>query len=67
MILGRALNFTLPPSAQGPSIEAELNGVTIIFPVGTNTSLSWADCEVRTAKDATKTYRCGLKPGYRFQ
>ena len=67
LILGRSLEFTLPPSAEGPSVQAELNGAAIIFPVGINTSLSWADCKVRTAKDTTKTYRCDLKPGYRFQ
>ena len=32
VIFGRALNFSLPPLAEGPSIEAEVNGESIVFP-----------------------------------
>jgi hypothetical protein len=64
---GQAMNFTLPPSAEGPSIEAELNGTDIVFPLGPIPILSWADCNVRVGKDQSKSYRCELKPGYRFQ
>jgi hypothetical protein len=28
---------------------------------------SWADCNVRIGKDQSKSYRCELKPGYKFQ
>jgi hypothetical protein len=67
VIFGPALNFTLPSAAEGPSIEAEINGVTIIFPLGPDLFLSWANCNVRGNQDQTKAYRCELKPGYRFR
>jgi hypothetical protein len=66
-ILGRTLHFTLPTAAEGPSIEAELNGHEIVFPFGPDASLSWATCEVRTEKDQTKVYRCEIKTGYAFK
>jgi hypothetical protein len=34
VIFGRALNFSLPAAAEGPSIEAEIDGEAIIFPLG---------------------------------
>ena len=34
VIFERFMNFTLPPGAQGPSIEAEVKGEGIIFPLG---------------------------------
>ena len=67
VIFGRALNFSLPPLAEGPSIEAEVNGESIVFPLGPDLFLSWADCHVRVDSDQAKAYRCELKPGYRFQ
>ena len=67
VIFGRALNFSLPVSAEGPSIEAEINGESIVFPLGPDLYLSWADCHVRVDKDQAKAYRCELKPGYRFK
>jgi hypothetical protein len=66
VIFGRALNFTLPGSAEGVSIQAEINGDAIIFPLGPNLYLSWADCNARINADQTKVYRCELKPRYRF-
>lgn len=66
VIFGQALNFTLPPDAEGPSIEADLNGSNIVFPLGPSLCLSWANCNVRVDKEA-KIYRCELKPGYRFR
>jgi hypothetical protein len=66
IIIGRAVNFTLPADAEGLSLEAEINGNEIVFPVGPSPSLSWADCDVRAEKDQTKVFRCELKPGYRF-
>jgi len=67
VIFGRALNFSLPSSAEGPSIEAEINADSIVFPLGPDLYLSWADCHVRVDKDQAKAYRCELKPGYRFK
>jgi hypothetical protein len=67
IILGTSLNFTLPPAAEGPSVEAELNGENIIFPLGPIPVLSWADCNVSTAKNKTRFYRCELNSGYRFR
>jgi hypothetical protein len=67
VIFGRALNFSLPTAAEGPSIEAEVNGDSIVFPLGPDLFLSWADCHVRIDTDQAKAYRCELKPGYRFR
>ena len=67
IILGTSLNFTLPPAAEGPSLEAELNGENIIFPLGPVPVLSWADCNVSVAKNKAKFYRCELNSGYQFR
>jgi hypothetical protein len=67
VIFGQALNFTLPPTAAGVSIEAELGGQGIVFPLGPDLYLSWAECNARVNKDETKVYRCELKPGYGFK
>jgi hypothetical protein len=67
VIFGRAMNFTLPSSAEGPSIEADLNGTLIVFPLGPIPFLSWASCEVQAQKSQAKNYRCELKRGYAFQ
>ena len=67
VIFGRALNFSLPLLAEGPSIEAEINGELIVFPLGPDLYLNWADCHARVDKDQAKAYRCELKPGYRFK
>ena len=50
------------------SLEAEINGSPIVFPLSPDLNLSWATCTVRTDTDKEKTtvYRCELKPGYRF-
>jgi len=66
-IFGRNMNFTLPAVAQGPSIEAEMNSVAIVFPLGPNLRLSWGACNMQVAPDRTKLYSCELKPGYRFR
>lgn len=66
-IFGREMSFTLPPLAQGPSIDAEMNGTEIVYPLGPALTLSWADCELQIEADRTKLYRCELRPGYRFQ
>ncbi|MBI2816527.1 MAG: carboxypeptidase regulatory-like domain-containing protein [Acidobacteria bacterium] len=67
VILGEAMNFTLPSAAQGPSLEAEINGVPIVFPLDDNPFISWVNCESREGKDHSRAYRCELRPGYRFQ
>jgi len=41
VIFGRALNFSLPASAEGPSIEAEIQGDPIVFPLGPDLFLRW--------------------------
>jgi hypothetical protein len=66
-MFGRAMSFTLPPTGQGPSIEAELNGAEIIYPLGPDLTLSWAVCNLQTVADHTKLYSCELRQGYRFQ
>ncbi len=67
VVFGQALNFTLPSSAEGISIEADIGGDPILFPLGPNLYLSWAECNARVNPDQTKVYRCELKPGYRFR
>jgi hypothetical protein len=66
VIFGRALNFSLPASAEGPSIEAEVAGDPIVFPLGPDLFLRWADCHMVVDRDQSKNYRCELKPGYQF-
>lgn len=66
VIFGPALNFTLPADAEGVSLEADIAGETIIFPLGPDLFLSWANCTARVNRDQSKLYRCELKPGYRF-
>jgi hypothetical protein len=63
---GRSMNFTLPAVAAGLSIEAEVDGSEIVFPLGPELRLSWAACRFETGADGAKQYRCELKPGYRF-
>jgi hypothetical protein len=68
VIFGRTLNFTLPPTQEGVSLEAEIDGSPMVFPLGPTPDLSWAACTVRTdtEKEKTTVYGCELKPGYRF-
>lgn len=67
VIFGRSMNFTLPATAQGPSIEAEVDGTNIIFPLGPKLLLSWATCRLETRDEGTRLYRCELKPRYLFK
>jgi hypothetical protein len=68
VVFGRALNFSLPPTEEGVSIEADIEGSPMVFPLGPNPALSWANCvETANAGDkSTTAYRCELKSGYRF-
>jgi hypothetical protein len=67
IIFGRSLNFTLPADAEGVTMEAELNGTQIIFPLALDPALSWADCKMKIDKERGRDYRCELKSGYRFR
>jgi hypothetical protein len=74
VIFDRSMNFTLPPAAQGPSIEAEVDGEQVVFPLGPQLRLSWATCRLdtrvgrrREAAERARLYRCQLKPGYSFK
>ena len=68
VVFGRTLTFTLPPTHEGASLEAEIDGAPMVFPLGPDLYLSWATCTGRTGQEAEKNtvYRCELKPGYRF-
>lgn len=67
VIFGRTMNFTLPISAEGLSIEADIDGQGVIFPLGPDLYLNWASCTVQVNADQARAFRCELKPGYRFQ
>jgi hypothetical protein len=67
VIFGETLSFTLPATAESVSIQADLNGETIIFPLGPSVILSWASCDAATNPDRGRIYRCTPKAGYRFQ
>lgn len=67
VIFGEGLSFTLPSAAESVSIEADLDGQTIIFPLGPSLILSWASCDSGVNPDKGRVYRCTAKPGYRFQ
>jgi len=68
VVFGRALSFTLPGTEEGVSLEAEVDGTNMVFPLGPALYLSWATCTARTNAEEEKTtvYRCELKPGFRF-
>lgn len=66
VILGEQLNFSLPAEGTGPSIEAELDGNRIVFPLGPSLCLTWANCKLTADQNNSQLYRCALKPGYTF-
>ena len=67
VLFDRSLNFTVPPTQEGVSLEAEINGSPMVFPMGPDLYLSWANCTANTNETEKSTaYRCELKPGYRF-
>jgi len=67
VVFGSAFSFTLPTDAEGVSLDADIAGEAVIFPLGPALFLSWANCNARVNPDHTSVYRCELKPGYRFQ
>jgi hypothetical protein len=66
VIFGRTLSFSLPGSAEGVSILADINGEGIVFPLGPAIYLNWANCSATLSPDKAKVYRCELKPAYQF-
>lgn len=68
VIFGRVMHFTLPAVQEGLSIEAEINGAPMVFPLGPDLYTSWATCQARPGTEGqnSTTYQCELKPGYRF-
>jgi hypothetical protein len=68
VIYGRVLHFTLPANQEGVSIEAEINGSPMVFPLAPELYMSWATCSSRTGteEENSTAYQCELKPGYRF-
>lgn len=67
VIFGEGLSFTLPSAAESVSIEADLDGQTIIFPLGPTLFLSWATCDVGSTPEKGGVYRCTPKPGFQFK
>jgi hypothetical protein len=67
VVFDRTMNFSLPASAEGTCIEAEVNGAQIVFPIVPNLSLSWANCGTQSEPGNNTLYRCELKPGYVFR
>jgi hypothetical protein len=67
IIFGTGMNFTLPPTGEGASIEATVGGMEIVYPLGPGLDLSWTKCTLQMAQDQAKSYRCDLKPGYQFR
>jgi hypothetical protein len=67
VIFGRTFSFSLPAGTEGLSLEAEIKDDPIVFPLGPDLFLSWAQCTMAVSSDQNKVYRCELKPGYRFK
>jgi hypothetical protein len=68
VIFGRVMHFTLPADQEGLTIEAEVGGTPIVFPLGPDLYTSWTNCNARPGSEGQNsiTYQCELKPGYRF-
>jgi len=68
VIFGRVMHFTLPANEEGLSIEAEINGAPMVFPLGPDLYTSWANCQARPGTEGqnSTTFQCELKAGYRF-
>jgi len=67
VIFGNAMTFSVPGSAEGLSIEADVNHTPIVFPLGPDLILAWGNCTMELQPDHSKLFRCTVKPGYRFQ
>ena len=66
VFFGKSISFTLPSTAGSVSIEADIDGQTIVFPLSPTLFLSWATCDSEVNPDQGRVFRCSLKPGYRF-
>lgn len=66
VVFHQTMSFTLPAGSEGASIEADVNGTDIVFPLGPDLYLSWAACAEKTGADQSKLLSCEAKPGYRF-
>ncbi len=68
VFFGQTLNFTLPANEEGVSIEAELDGTLMVFPLGPDINTSWTSCTLRQSQttDRTRVYHCELKSGFAF-
>lgn len=68
VIFGRVMHFTLPANEEGLSIEADINGTPMVFPLSPDLYTSWVACNARpgTEGQTSMTFQCELKPGYRF-
>ncbi len=68
VVFGRGFNFSVPPSAEGVTLVAELGGVEIVFPLSPALDMSWASCAVTKGVNAVNSpfYQCELKSRYRF-
>jgi hypothetical protein len=67
VIFGKGLSFNLPATAEGVTIEADVDEQRVFFPLGPDLLLSWANCNATVNPDQSKVCQCELKPGYRFQ
>ena len=65
-VLGETMNFALPPSSEGPSVEAEIGGQYVVFPLGPDLIVSWGSCSLEVSPNGDKMYRCQAKPGFRL-
>ena len=65
-VLGETMNFALPPTSEGPSVEAEVGGQYVVFPLGPDLIVSWGTCSMEVSQNGDKMYRCQAKPGYRL-
>lgn len=63
---GRDLHFTAPPTAEGVTIEANVGGAPVVFPLGPDLFLSWGICNSRKGPGNDTIYQCELKPQYSF-
>lgn len=66
VVFGQTMHFTVPGDAEGVYIEADVDHDSIVFPLGPEVKLTWADCTESVTTDHTKAYQCRLKPGYAF-
>jgi hypothetical protein len=66
VVFHQTMSFTLPAGSEGATIEADVNGTDIVFPLGPDLYLSWASCTEKAEADRSRLLSCEAKPGYRF-